>query len=195
MLQEPSKNDPAPLPVPTNSTPISPVPSADKKRPLPPVTGLMPPQLGEAVIREVRPGVMDASPALARLAEGMMRSIILAPVGWLLLGPLFLRKLVPYFPKRYTLTNRELKIQRGLKPHPVQTIPLSEIDEVRFDPNSFNSFYRTGTLEIVSRGEVRMRLEGVPAPEAFRLAIINACGAWVPGKSKTFQPFIPASTK
>jgi hypothetical protein len=155
----------------------------------------MPPELGEAIIREVRPSVVEGSAALAGLAEALMRSIILAPLGWLLLAPLFLRKLVPFLPKRYTLTNKRLMIQRGLKPKPVHSIPLSDIDEVRFDPGSFNNFYRSGTLEIVSQGKVGLRLTGVPAPEAFRLAIINACGAWVPGKSKAFQPFIPASTK
>lgn len=179
MVQEPAKNNMA-----SNSAPVR-----------PPVTGVMPPQLGEAMIREVRPSLVEASAALTGLAEMLMRSIILAPLGWLLLAPLFARKLMPFLPKRYTLTNRQLMIQRGLRPHPVESIPLSDIEEVRCDPSSYNTFYRCGILEIVSHGQVRMRLLGVPAPEAFRVAIINACGAWVPGKSKTFQPFIPASTK
>ena len=104
---------------------------------------------------------------------------------WLLF---FLRKLTPFLCKRYTLTNQNLKIQRGLKPRPVQSIALADIDEVRFDHKSYNAFYLSGTLEIVSRGEVKMRLTGVPEPESFRHAIINACAAWVPGKAKLFGP-------
>jgi len=155
----------------------------------------MPPLLGEALIREVRPSVTDGSAGIASLAAKLMRTLVLAPVGWMLLAPLFARKFLPFLPKRYTLTNRRLMIQRGLRPRPVQSIPLAEIDEVRFDPSSYNRFYMSGTLEIVSKGEVRLRLTGVPAPEGFRVAIINAIGAWVPGKSKTFQPFIAANTK
>jgi len=200
MVQEPSKNvttSPASIgSAPTGITPLpSPAPPAAKQRTLPPVTGVMPPQLGEALIREVRPSVTDGSAGIASLAAKLMRTLVLAPVGWFLLAPLFARKFVPFLPKRYTLTNQRLMIRRGLKPRPVQSIPLAEIDEVRFDPSSYNRFYMSGTLEIVSKGEVRLRLTGVPAPEGFRLAIINAIGAWVPGKSKTFQPFIAASTK
>ncbi len=164
-------------------------------RPAPPVTGVMPPQLGEAIIREVRPSLVEGSAGIATLAEKLIRSIVLAPLGFLLLAPLFARKLLPFFPKRYTLTNQRITIKRGLKPREVQSVSLADIDEVRFDHGSYNPFYRAGTLEIISHGEVRLRLPGVPAPEAFRLAIINACGAWVPGKAKTFQPFVPASAK
>lgn len=208
MVPEPSKNVTA-TPGPTSSIPptggqITPTPSpAPSGRPadgqggrphvLPPVTGVVAPQTGEAMIREVRPTVVEGSAALATLAEGMMRTLVLAPLAWLLLAPLWARKLMPFLPKCYTLTNQRLMIRRGLKPRPVQSIPLAEIDEVRFDPGSYNRFYASGTLEIVSRGQVQMRLTGVPAPEAFRQTIISAVGAWVPGKSKTFQPFIAAS--
>ena len=84
-------------------------------------------------------------------------------------------------------------IRRGLKPREVESIALADIDEVRFVPDSYNAFYRCGTLEIVSHGEVRHALPGCRR-SAFRVAIINACGAWVPGKIKNFQPFIPASS-
>jgi Bacterial PH domain len=159
------------------------------------VSGVTPPQLGEAMIREVRPTVIDTSPTIAVLGEKMIRLIVLAPVAWLMLAPLFFRKIMPFFCKRYTLTNQRLMIQYGLKPRPRQSIPLAEIDEVRFDHKSYNTFYLSGTLEIVSHGEVKMRLTGVREPEGFRHAIINACCAWVPGKAKTFSHFISAGAK
>jgi hypothetical protein len=84
-------------------------------------------------------------------------------------------------------------IQRGLKPRPRQSITLAEIDEVRFDHHSYNDFYKSGTLEIISQGQVRLLLTGVPEPESFRHAIVNACSAWVPGKAKAFAPgWMPA---
>ena len=88
-----------------------------------------------------------------------------------------------------------MKIQRGLKSRPIQTMPLAEIDEVRFDHASYNAFYMTGTLELVTAGQVKMRLTAVPEPESFRLAIINAVCAWVPAKAKQYARFVPASAK
>ena len=49
------------------------------------VTGLIPPQVGEAVIRIVWPSVA-AIPPVARLGQTLMRSIIGAPLAWLLLA-------------------------------------------------------------------------------------------------------------
>jgi hypothetical protein len=38
---------------------------------------------------------------------------------------------------------------------------------------------------------VALKLAGVPEPEGFRHAVVNAVKAWVPGKAT--GPFIPAS--
>ena len=55
------------------------------------------------------------------------------------------------------------------------------------DANS--EFYRSANLEIVSKGKVVLTLKGVPGPESFRHAIINAYKAWVPGKASA--PILP----
>jgi hypothetical protein len=155
------------------------------------VTGLVPPQLGEATIRVVWPSVATA-PAVARLGRMLMRTIILAPLAWLMLAPFYFKKILPGLARRYTLTNRRLMIQKGWKRKPVQEITLAEIDEVRVHPDSYDRFYRTAILEILSKGQVVLALPGVPNPESFRHAIINAYKAWVPGKADTGS-FIPAS--
>ena len=155
------------------------------------VTGVMPPQLGEARIREAFPSLLDAAPGLANLAARLIRTVVLAPLGWLLLAPLFVKRLLPFVCKRYTLTNRRLMIQRGLKPSPAQEVKLEDIDEVRLVPDSYNPFFRAGTLEVVSKGQAVLTLTGVPEPEGFRHAVVNAVRAWVPEKMK--GPFIPAS--
>jgi hypothetical protein len=162
------------------------------------VTGVVPPQLGEAKIREVWPSVMTV-PAIASLARVLMLSRIGAPLGWLLLAPLYFKKLLALGPLsglavRYTLTNRRLMIQHGLKPYPVAEIPLAEIDDVRLVESTACKFYLSATLEIISKGQVRMTLPAVKGPESFQHAILNACRAWVPEKAKQI-PFVPASAK
>jgi hypothetical protein len=155
------------------------------------VTGVMPPQLGEALIREAWPTVLEASSGVAHLAQRLIKTVVLAPLGWLLLLPLFGKRLLPFVSKRYTLTNRRLMIQRGLRPAPAQEVALSDIDEVRLVPDSFDRFYLSATLEVVSKGQVALTLPGVPEPEGFRHAVVNAVKAWVPGKAT--GPFQPAS--
>jgi hypothetical protein len=180
------------------------------------VTGIVPPQVGEAKIRDVWPSVM-ASPLpgaikrflkftiiltpLAWLLPGaatmatwgriLTRSIVLAPLAWVfLLAPLYFGKLLPFLAMRYTLTNRRLMIRRGLRPTASQEVPLAEIDDVRIIKDANSDFYRAATLEVVSHGKVILTLPGVPEPESFRHNIISACKAWVPGKAS--GPIVPA---
>jgi hypothetical protein len=121
-----------------------------------------------------------------------MRTIILAPLAWLMLAPFYFKKILPGLACRYTLTNRRLMIQKGWKRLAAQEIALAEIDDVRLPPESYDRFYRTANLEIVSKGQVVMVLPGVPNPESFKHAIVDAYKAWVPGKAETGS-FIPAS--
>jgi uncharacterized membrane protein YdbT with pleckstrin-like domain len=157
-----------------------------------PVTGVVPPQIAEAKIRGTWPAVTDASPALANVGRALTRTVLLAPLAWLLLAPLYFKKVLPFFAKRYTLTNRRLVVQRGLRAKPRQEVTLADIDEVRLVEGSYNPFYRSATLEVVSGGRVVLALTGVPDPESFRQSILNATFAWVPGKSRAL-PMVPAS--
>jgi hypothetical protein len=154
------------------------------------VTGVVPPSLGEALIREAWPSVA-AFPAAAGAGRALICSIILAPLGWFLLAPFYFAKILPFLAKRYTLTNRRLMIQRGLKAAPTHEIALEAIDDVRIHKDANSDFYRSGTLEVISRGQPAMKLPGVPEPESFQLAIIQACKAWVPGKASA--PIVAAS--
>jgi hypothetical protein len=155
------------------------------------VTGVVPPELGEAMIREVWPSVTASGPAIPSLARALQKSIILAPLGWLLLLPLFVKRIMPFICTRYTLTNRQLMIQRGLKPAPAHSLRLQDIDDVRVVDSTRDRFYLSATLEVISGGKVALTLPGVPEPEGFRQAIRNAVAAWVPGKS--LSPFISAT--
>jgi hypothetical protein len=143
------------------------------------VTGVVPPELGEGMIRQVLPSVTDM-PGLAALCEKLMRTIVLAPVAWLILAWPYFKKIMPVTAKRYTLTNRRLMVRSGWKEKPTQEIALADIDDVRIEEGSYSHFYRSGTLEIVAKGQLALHLRGVPEPESFRRAILNARIAWVP---------------
>jgi hypothetical protein len=158
------------------------------------VAGLMPPQLAEAMIREVWPSIMDVSSGMALLSAKLIRSIFLAPLGWMLNGLLFGKKLAPGICRRYTLTNRRLMIRKGWKPAPVQEVALKDIDDVRLVADSYDAFYRAGDLQVLSGGKEVLKLTGVPEPESFRHAIINAVKSWG-GPEKLNGPFIPASAE
>lgn len=156
------------------------------------VSGLMPPQTSEAMIREVWPTVMDVQRGVASLSSKLMKTFFLAPLGWMLNALLFGKKFAPFLCKHYTLTNRRLMIQQGWKPAPVQEVALKDIDDVRLIADTYDAFYRSGDLEVFSGGKVVLKLTGTPEPESFRHAIVNAVNAWG-GPDKVKGPFLPAS--
>jgi membrane protein YdbS with pleckstrin-like domain len=155
------------------------------------VTGVVPPNVGEAKIREVWPSVAS-SPAIAGLGQKLTRTIVLAPLAWLVMSLVYFGKLLPFAARRYTLTNRRLMIRNGWKATPSKEIPLARIDDVRVVNDAHSDFFRAGTLEILEGGKVVLTLPGTPEAEAFRIAILNARNAWVPDKAKS-MPFIAAS--
>ncbi len=155
------------------------------------IAGVMAPQMGEARIREAWPSVTRAS-GLATLGRGLTRTIVLAPVGWLIMSLAYFSKVLPFTMTRYTLTNRRLMIRKGWSGKPTKEVPLIEIDEVRVVTDGNSDFFRAGNLEILNGDRIVLTLTGVPEPDGFRHAIIDSCTAWVPGKSKTL-PFLAAS--
>src|SRR5262245_36784433 len=85
------------------------------------VTGLVPPQVGEAKIRVAWPSV-QAYPAVATLGRTLTFTYLGAPLAWLLMAPFYFKKILPFLATRYTLTNRRLMRMRGLKPKMVQEV-------------------------------------------------------------------------
>lgn len=156
------------------------------------ITGVLPPQLGEARVREAYPSVASSS-AIASLGRALTATIVLAPLGWLLMSPVYFGKLLPFLGRRYTLTNRRLMIRTTWKGVPLKEVALADIDEVRIVTDGNSDFFRSGNLEIVSKGQTVLTLAGVPEPEGFKYAIVNTCNAWVPNRAR--GPFIPASAK
>jgi hypothetical protein len=156
------------------------------------ITGVVPPQLGEALIREAWPSV-QSQPALATIGRQLTATILLAPLAWLLMSTVYFGKVLPIIGRRYTLTNRRLMIRKGWKCTVGQEIALADIEAVRVAADANSDFFRAGNLEIVSKGHVVLTLRGVPEPDGFRHAILNACNAWVPNRAR--GPFVAASAK
>ncbi|HYT95384.1 MAG TPA: PH domain-containing protein [Gemmataceae bacterium] len=154
------------------------------------ITGVVPPELGEARIREAWPSVAR-SPGMASLGRVLTRTIVLAPLAWLVMFFGYFGKVLPFLACRYTLTNRRLMIRRGLKGKPGQQVLLADIDEVRVKTDANSDFFRAADLDIISKGQVVLTLRGVPEPDGFRHAILNACNAWVPNRPR--GPFLPAN--
>ena len=147
--------------------------------------------LPETRIREIWPSVA-AWPAVAGLGRVLTNTLLLAPLGWLLMSAVYFGKLLPFAARRYTLTNKRLMIRAGWAGAITQEVALTDIDDVRRAMDANSEFFRAANLEIVRGGQVVMTLAGVPDPEPFRHTILNARNAWAPGKAQTL-PFIPAS--
>jgi hypothetical protein len=154
------------------------------------ITGVVPPEVDEARIREAWPSVAR-SRGMASVGRLLTSTIVLAPLAWMIMALGYFGKLLPFAARRYTLTNRRLMIRRGLKGKPGEQVALADIDEVRVQTDANSDFFRAANLEIVSKGQVVLTLRGVPEPDGFRHAILNACNAWVPNRAR--GPFVPAS--
>jgi hypothetical protein len=161
--------------------------SEDRK---PPVTGVTPPQLREAMIRTAWPS-LAAYPA-GTIGRLLIQSYILAPLGWFLMLPFYFMKVLPMVGLRYVVTNRRVMIQRGWSRSVSGEIALRDIDDIRLINDANSLFFNAGTLELVSKGTVKLKLNGVKEPEVFRHAIRNACLAWAPEKAKEWLKFVPA---
>jgi hypothetical protein len=159
-----------------------------------PVIGVVPPQMKEEKIREVFRALDGVNFPLAVMAAGFVRTYFLAPIGFLILAPLFVLKFSPFICMRYTLTNRRLLIQRGWKPAPIQEVALTDIVDVLLDEKKIDTYFLSTELRIVGTdGKTVMTLIAVPEPAGFRQAILNAKRAYGVPATKVVGPFKPAS--
>lgn len=158
------------------------------------IAGLTPPEMEEARIREIYPSVARA-PAIANLGKLLNNTIVLAPLGWLMMSAAYFSKVLPLIGVRYTLTNRRVMIRHGWKGTPGQEVALSEIDDVQLDPASVDHFFRSADLIIHRAGGTPMTLKAVPDAESFRHAILDTRNAWAPGRVKSLPFISSAATK
>jgi hypothetical protein len=150
------------------------------------ITGVVPPQLNEAMIREVW-ATVDANAGVTTMARKLIKSIFLAPLGWFLLAPLWVKRFLGFLPglsfltTKYTVTNRRVMIRKGMKARAVEELPLDQIGDVKVLTDGNSDFYSTGHLQILRKdSSVAFTMLGVPEPESFRQSILQAATAWGP---------------
>jgi hypothetical protein len=152
------------------------------------IAGVAPPELGEATAMTVWPSLSvmplgrwlgrlyaDRSGPNAYLTVGKMHMAGSVPLA---LGLYFyLRR--PFGCLRYTLTNRRVVIQLGLKPKADRSIALDEFDTVEIEVQPGQAWFHAGDL-VFRRGKTEVfRLEAVKRPEAFRQTCLKARNAYV----------------
>jgi len=75
---------------------------------------------------------------------------------------------------RYVLTNRRLRVVRGLAAKPGPEIPLDEVGRVDIAASFGQRFYKSGHLVVRDhQGTERLRLPGVVRPEMFRRTVLD----------------------
>jgi len=79
----------------------------------------------------------------------------LPTIGWLVLAPIYFKKLLAVMPglsglaTRYRLTNRRLMICKGFQAAPVQELPLDRIKDVKLVTDANSEFFVAGRLEVL----------------------------------------------
>ncbi len=171
------------------------------------VTGIVPPQVAEAIITVRWPSVtayMGGAPArlgasIQQAASGLLRqtmnlpklwvvclallivlpvAIVIALAAWVLLAPFYFAKILPGFMKKYTLTNKRVMIQEGWSLTPGLQVNLEDLREVRVVPGSEQPFYLSADLELLFGQSGSATLPGVKEFKTFKAAIENAYLAW-----------------
>jgi hypothetical protein len=150
------------------------------------VAGLTAPQISEALIRDAWPGVASA-PASAGLAKRCYESVVLAPIGWLILAPFLLKRVAGFLPglgglaTRYRLTNRRLMVCRGSTATAAQEVPLERIKDVKLSTDDVSDYFFSGTLTVLGdSGQTLLTMPGVREAESFRHSILQSAAAWGP---------------
>jgi hypothetical protein len=170
----------------------------------PPIAGVAPPDLKEADIMTVWPSIaamplgrmlgrlygiswgvsvftvgnliaLASVPLAAFLVVGRFMHGFLADIEFLGLGKLF-QSFIPQdmIIRRYTLTNRRVVVQRGLKATAETWVELDRFDTIEVEILPGQEWYPAGNL-IFRRGPIEtFRLDGVSRPETFRQTCLKA---------------------
>ncbi len=83
-------------------------------------------------------------------------------------------RLMPYRARRYTLTNRRVVVQKGLRPADERAIDLDAFDTIQVEVQPGQAWLRAGDLVFQHDGRQVFRLPGVPRPVPFRETCIKA---------------------
>lgn len=147
-----------------------------------PIAGVAPPGEREVTVMTVFPTLGAYPPGrwMGRLCS------IRAGVGFFTLGKLFALLLIPvaigvfafslmpFVIRRYTLTNRRVVIQKGLRAIDERWVDFDRFDSIEVEVLPGQEWYPAGDL-IFRQGQIEtFRLAGVSRPETFRHTCLGA---------------------
>ncbi len=98
------------------------------------------------------------------------------------IGPailLYFWRVLPVTGIRYTLTNRRIVVQKGMKGVDDRSIDLDAFDSIEIETGPGQQWYNAGDLVFKSGGAEKFRLESVSYPEAFRHSCLASRTAFV----------------
>ena len=145
-----------------------------------PIAGVSPNQ--ERILETVCPSV--AATGLGQTLGGLFDSIdakingvklsyllFCLPLAPVALAIYLLQKVVG---NQYILTNRSVEVRKLIGRVLLEKVSLADVDSVNVVTRGGQAFYRAGDIELVNgRGEVILRLPGVPWPERLRKVILE----------------------
>lgn len=146
------------------------------------IAGVVPPQVAEATLTTVWPSIGAWAPG--RLVGRLIG--LRMGVGFFTVGKLFALatipvslavyawRLMPFVARRYTLTNRRVAIQRGLRPGVQSSIALGEFDTALIEVRPGQAWLRAGDVVFEREGKEVFRLPGLSHPEAFVATCLKA---------------------
>ncbi|MEX2141145.1 MAG: PH domain-containing protein [Pirellulales bacterium] len=151
------------------------------------IAGVMPAQSGEATIMMVWPSIADTSlgrllgrlygirAGFSFLTVGNLVALLSIPV----MLPLYAVRKLPFWVRRYRLTNRRVLIERGIQGRAEQYVDLDRFDAIDVVVLPGQEWYPAGDL-VFRRGTIEtFRLRGVQRPETFRQTCLKAHHAYV----------------
>jgi hypothetical protein len=148
-----------------------------------PIAGVAPSAEHEATIATVWPSiaVYGLGRALGRWCSASWPNIYILRIGHLfamLSIPaalwLYVRRVGPASAVRYTLTNRRVTVERGMRHVVVESLELGQFDDIQIAVQPGQAWYAAGDLLFFQSGREVFRLDGVSRPEAFRQVCLKA---------------------
>ena len=148
-----------------------------------PIAGVTPPDLREVTVMTVWPSVAAHpvgkflgrwyawdEPGVYIFRPGHLVALLCIPISLVL----YFMRVAPYVGSRYTLTNRRVVVQKGLKAVDGKSVDLDRFDTIEVVVQPGQDWYHAGDLIFTLGDEETFRLEGVSRPESFRQACIKA---------------------
>lgn len=155
-----------------------------------PITGLAPHGVRESTVMIVWPSIastwlgrllgaaFDAAPRWGFLDAFTVKNFVIlaaAPLG----AALFAWTHAPFVCRRFHLTNRRLRVERGYAGRIEAEIALDAFDEIQIEKLPGHEWFSAGDLIFFRAGQPVLRLEGLGRPSGFRQTCIKTRAVFV----------------